>query len=363
MKKRNFLIIVTISIAAFILGVSGIYVTFRLIEDGIQESVMTSLKSSVSIENKSNIENDSNINEEEILIDNNDRESKEENNNFKKEINVESEKEPESLIEENKIENESKTKDITPFRFAVCGDSRPAAETLPQPEKFLKILKEIKKYNPDFMISTGDIIYTGTDNKEVLKQQIYDFLNVISILDCDVYIAPGNHDLGNDKQRLYYKELINKGRDFYYYFEYNGIYFIILNAYEVSAYEQIKGEQLLWFEELLQKLREEVVFVIIHPPIYSYMYPDKDNYNYLRQLIDINKVDVVFSGHEHLYNKQIRGDTTFIITGCSGAFPYVPKEEGGFYHFLIIDVSKNYWKLNVFDIDGELVESEEITYN
>jgi len=69
--------------------------------------------------------------------------------------------------------------------------------------------------------------------------------------------------------------------------------FIILNAYEVGAYEQIKGEQLLWFEELFQKL----------------------------------------------------------------------KEEGGFYRFLIIDVDKNHWKLNVFNIDGELVESEEITYN
>jgi len=69
--------------------------------------------------------------------------------------------------------------------------------------------------------------------------------------------------------------------------------FIILNAYEVGAYEQIKGEQLLWFEELFQKL----------------------------------------------------------------------KEEGSFYRFLIIDVDKNHWKLNVFNIDGELVESEEITYN
>ncbi|MCL5985798.1 MAG: hypothetical protein M1371_04440 [Actinobacteria bacterium] len=29
----------------------------------------------------------------------------------------------------------------------------------------------------------------------------------------------------------------------------------------------------------------------------------------------------------------------YFITGCAGAFPYVSEEEGGFFHYLVVEVS------------------------
>ncbi len=74
---------------------------------------------------------------------------------------------------------------------------------------------------------------------------------------------------------------------------------------------QVTGEQLLWLEDLLTILKEEKVFIFIHPPVYSNLNPecvtegslhaafsDKENQNYLTYLINEFKVDGVFTEHE-----------------------------------------------------------------
>lgn len=261
------------------------------------------------------------------------------------------------------------------FSFAVFGDNRPKDDYLPQPEEFLRILKLIKNYNPDFAFSTGDIIYGGTTDKEVIERKFLDFLDAISILNFKLYIAPGNHDVNNKISREYFQDFINSDEKSYYYFEYEDVYFIVLDAYEEKQ-EQIVGSQLLWLEDLLKILKEKKVFVFLHTPVYSILNPecitdgslhiafsDKENQNYLRYLFNEFKVDGVFSGHEHLFNRQKISNTIYIITGCSGAYPHVSKCEGGFYHFLIIEVKNNNWICKVIDVDGKLIEKVSITFN
>jgi Icc protein len=262
------------------------------------------------------------------------------------------------------------------FSFAVSGDSRPANDYLPQPEKFISILNNIKKFSPAFYINTGDIINGGTANSEILEREFSDYLNATSILNCPVYVSPGNHDVQNDISRSYFSQLITGNEKLYYYFKYHDVFFIILDAYEKGFWGEIKGEQLLWLENLLATLKKEKVFIFIHPPVYSVMNPDcitngslhvafsdKQNQNYIRDIFSENNVDGVFSGHEHMFYKQRIGDTEYIITACSGAFPYVSKEKGGFYHFLMIDVKQNSWIFKVFDENGKFIEQEEINFN
>lgn len=261
------------------------------------------------------------------------------------------------------------------FSFVVFGDNRPKDDYSPQPEEFLKILELIKDYNPDFAFDTGDIIYGGTANKETIEKQFLDFLEAISILNCKFYIAPGNHDANNKTSREYFKNFINNGEKTYYYLEYEDVYFIVLDAYE-EKWGQIVGSQLLWLEDLLKVLKEKKVFVFLHPPVYSILNPecitdgslhvafsDIENQNYLRYLFNEFKVDGVFSGHDHLFNRQKISHTTYIITGCSGAYPYVSEDEGGFYHFLIIEIKNNNWICKVIDVDGKPVEEVTIPFN
>lgn len=262
------------------------------------------------------------------------------------------------------------------FSFAVSGDNRPGNDNSPQPKVFINILNSMKKFNPSFYINTGDIINGGTSNSEIIKRQFSDFIKAVSILNCPVYVTAGNHEIQNSKGRSSFNELFSYNGKSYHYFKYQNIYFIVLDAYEEGNWGSIKGEELSWLENLLPTLKTEKVFVFLHPPVYSVMNPncitdgsmhiafsDKKNQNDIRKLFSDNNVDGVFSGHEHMFHKQREGNTEYIITGCSGASPYVSKDKGGFYHFLIIDVKQNSWVFKVNDESGKLLDQEEIAFN
>ncbi len=92
-------------------------------------------------------------------------------------------------------------------------------------------------------------------------------------------------------------------------------------------------------------------------------FSSKENQDHIRSLFKEYRVDAVFSGHDHLYSRQRIDGTEYIITGCSGAYPYAPEEEGGFYHFLKIVVKQESWILNVIDSKGDLYFREEILFN
>jgi len=283
----------------------------------------------------------------------------EENFNYSVDKDEETIKKP---VGKNLEKEKKQTLEITPFRFAVSGDSSPMTKTAPQTQVFKKILNQIKAAQPDFYISTGDVIHGHTLDKKVMKTQIDGFLDAVSVLNCDFFVAPGDNDLTTAKQKAYYKELVNNNREFHFYFEHNGLYFVVLSSLRVSKEEL--DHQFLWLEELLKGLKNQKVFIFIHKPVYSYMYPETDKENKeLADLIYKYKVDAVFSGHEHLFYKKQIEDTVFIISGCSGSMPYVPAEEGGFYHYLIINVDKSSWTYQVFKSDGKLYSEETVEFN
>lgn len=267
------------------------------------------------------------------------------------------------------------TNEVT-FSFAVSGDNRPANDALPEPKNFIDILNSMKKFSPVFYISTGDIINGGSNDAAILKRQFSDYLKAVSILNCPVYVAAGNHEITTDNGRNSFDQLFSNEGKTYYYFDYQNVYFIVLDAYEKGTWGAIKSDELSWLKNLLPTLKTEKIFVFLHPPVYSYLNPDcitngskkisfsdKKNQNDIRKLFKDNNIDGVFSGHEHMFNMQKEGNTEYIITALSGAEPYVSKEEGGFYHFCMIDVKENSWVLKVMDVNGKLVEEKETNFN
>jgi hypothetical protein len=300
------------------------------------------------------------------------------------------------------------------FTFTIAGDNRPANNTLPQPQVFLSILQQMKRISPAFFISTGDIINGNTENQKVIERQYQDYLGAVKVLSCINFVSPGNHDVANTTSRDYFVKWINNkvfsevnqsgqsginiinlseegslidnsgsgssnisgNTKLYYSFEFDGIYFVILDAYERGYWGLIKSEELQWLEKILERLKDEKVFVFLHPPVYSVLNPDcvtdgslhvafssKENQDYIRELLKKFKVDGVFSGHEHLFNKKKVDDTEYIITAGAGAPLYASKEKGGFYHYLKIDIKENSWACNVMDKNENLIDKVEISFN
>jgi len=275
------------------------------------------------------------------------------------------------------------------FSFTVAGDNRPANNELPQPAVFQEILNSMKHENPSFFVNTGDIINGNTQNPSILERQFSDYIHATSVLALPMYVSPGNHDVANSVSRGFFEkflklskspnskpELPDSKSEFFYSFKFEGINFIILDAYEPGNWGAVKGQELVWLESVLAKMKDEEVFIFVHPPVYSVLNPDcitdgskhvafssKKNQDYIRELFKKFNVDGVFHGHEHLFNKQDIDGTEYIITGGGGASLYASKEKGGFYHFLRIDVKKESWICNVLDSHGNLVEQEEISFN
>lgn len=230
------------------------------------------------------------------------------------------------------------------FTFAVVGDSQPPRPDAPQTEVFKKLVKRMDALNPAFVVHTGDAIY-GAWSLDGVRAQVTDYREAIAPLRAKVYRAIGNHEIQGQKanQAFFEKEV----GGLYYSFDHEGSHFIVLNACIIGEERRITGKQLKWLKEDLRKARSaRHKFVFMHMPLYpvdghigACLDAHPGERDALHRLFMLNRIDTVFSGHEHLFNEQTRNGVRYVITGGGGGqvFPSV-KGQGDFHHFVIVSV-------------------------
>src|ERR1044072_2598239 len=81
------------------------------------------------------------------------------------------------------------------FTFIVLGDNRPGKQTAKQPVITGQLISDMKQYNPEFILWTGDVI-AGKDPKAKLIHQEYEkFLELARTAGVPVFNVPGNHEM------------------------------------------------------------------------------------------------------------------------------------------------------------------------
>lgn len=231
-----------------------------------------------------------------------------------------------------------------PFTFAVLGDSRPGDQNM---VTLRTIVKELNVLQPRFAVHTGDIVF-GSGDTAVLENQFKGYESIVGKLDMPLYVAVGNHEIGNSKTDEGVIKRLLKKNSFYYSLNYGNSYFAILDSEIPGQTSRITGEQLKWLAADLAKNRSaEHKFVFMHRPLFpvdGHIGDSLDEYpNDRANLIALLKeyhVDAVFSGHEHLYNKTVFDGMTEYITGGAGA-PLYPSLKGNplFHHYLMVTVN------------------------
>lgn len=139
-----------------------------------------------------------------------------------------------------------------------------------------ELLANIKKFDPDFIILTGDIIDYGTENK--IKRSVY-FLEKLSRLNKITYYITGNHEEGgpnldvflNEIDRLGIKYLRNEGEN------------LKINGNDLYLY----GTSMFDFSYKNYKTSDKNVNIILS----HFSKKVRDNYR--------GDEDFVFSGHTH----------------------------------------------------------------
>ena len=170
--------------------------------------------------------------------------------------------------------------------------------------KRLELIKEhIKKYSPNYICITGDLIdtYNITKDKSIIKFE--EFLNELSKIS-KVIISIGNHEYMDESEEKYNEKLkmdwLKKIKnitilDNEIKIE-NDINFIGFNPsiefYKKNETEIIKEDNLKLYK-LINKLNNNYSILLCHTPIY---FTKNNNY---KKIKDLNKINLILSGHTH----------------------------------------------------------------
>jgi predicted phosphodiesterase len=194
-------------------------------------------------------------------------------------------------------------------RFAVIGDTG----TGDQPE--YDVARRLAEYHANFAFSfvlmMGDNLYGPERPEDYEKKFAIPFK---PLLDAGVkfYATLGNHD--NPDERFYKPFNMNGQR--YYTFKQGPIEFFVLDS------NYMDPKQLEWLEQQLSASRARWKIAYCHHPLYS-TGSTHGSQTDLRQLVEPlfvkYRVNIVFSGHEHFYEriKPQKGIAYFIEGGSA----------------------------------------------
>lgn len=204
------------------------------------------------------------------------------------------------------------------------------------PGRFKKCLKLVKQHKIDFVLNGGDSILAA-DYNDITRARVNEQWDVW--LDCmkeltgyEVYSCIGNHDpwwaVPDKTDAMYGKEYVVKQLNIphrYYSFSKKGWHFIILDGNNPGI--KLDDEQYQWLEQDLAALTSNTpVLLMSHFPVFGATpVLVGGNHSDNKKLKDLfyqhhDKVRVVLSGHNHLYDKVLYNNVWYCCNGAMSGF-------------------------------------------
>jgi predicted phosphodiesterase len=243
------------------------------------------------------------------------------------------------------------------LKFLAIGDTGTGGK---QQAELAQVMKEYLDVFPyQFVIMVGDNMYGG-EKPEDFKVKFEDVYKPIMDKGVKFYAALGNHD--EAKQRFYSNFNMN-GEEFYR-FNTNGVSFYALNS------NYMEKRQLQWMKDEMSKDQAKWKIAFFHHPPYSSGGKHGSSVA-LRELIEPllvqHGVDVVFSGHEHFYERvKPQKGIYYFITGAGGKLregdvrrnsPLTAKAYDKDLSFMLVEVTDNVMHFQVINRRKETVDS------
>jgi len=246
-------------------------------------------------------------------------------------------------------------------KFAAIGDM--GTGEAPQLEVAERMNSSRQAFPFDFVIMLGDNIYGGSSPKDFEKKFEKPYKR---LLDAGVkfYASLGNHDNPNER---FYKPF-NMNESNYYAFKKGNVRFFALDTNYMDA------KQLVWLQKELQDAAgsNDWKICFFHHPLYSSGKTHGSSLE-LRALIEPlfikYGVDVVFSGHDHVYERVKPENGIYYFTeGSSGQLR--PNDlaktsitDRGFdtdRTFMLVEVSGDVLYFETLSRGGAVVDSGEL---
>ncbi len=228
-------------------------------------------------------------------------------------------------------------RDDTQFSFFVSGDIGEADPTRAKQHFTDDMIRNVSP-RAEFGLLCGDIVYPDGESANYDPQLMTPWRNLMA--NTTIWPALGNHDWHVDPDSNYCREWALPNNEHYYSFDHGNAHFIALDTADGFLYNE--AAQLAWLRADLQAVKGKATwtFVYYHHPVLTCTY--KSNIPTLSALLwpifDEFKVDVVFNGHAHTYERLyplVNGvpqnqsqnphyvdptGTIYIVSGCGGKF-------------------------------------------
>jgi len=269
------------------------------------------------------------------------------------------------------------------FNFLAFGDSGSGSE------EQLELAAQMEKFAPDFVVHMGDMVESGLDTD---ADNLYFGPYKKMLARCPFFMALGNHDYGKKNES---KEFLKDNYipfhsmpltglpPYYYFFDEGDARFFVLDANYFNgakwAQPLDKGtKQYKWLERFLSNSEKTWKFIILHEPLYSTGAHGviEAERAALEPLFEKYKVDMVFQGHNHDYERtkpmkdgipDDKAGIIYITLGGGGQTLYFQRTNADWsekflpvYHFACIEVKERNLKLNAYNKDGQAIDTLEV---
>jgi Calcineurin-like phosphoesterase len=242
-------------------------------------------------------------------------------------------------------------------KFLAVGDTGTGTK---QQVELGRLMEEYQSIFPyDFAILMGDNIYGGEDAAD-MKRKFEDVYRPLIDRGVKFYASLGNHDESN--QRMY--GLFNMDGKEYFRFKRGDVAFYSLNS------NYMDKRQVDWLKSELGKDGSRWKITYFHHPPYSSGGKHGSSVG-LREVVEPiflqNGVNVVFTGHEHFYERlKPQNGIFYFISGAGGKLrkgdvkknsPLTAKAYDDDLSFMLVEVGKDTLHFQVISRTGETVDS------
>ncbi len=243
------------------------------------------------------------------------------------------------------------------IKFLAIGDTGTGGR---QQKELAEVMFEYRKIFPyEFVIMVGDNMYGG-EKPEDFKKKFEDVYRPLLDQGVKFYASLGNHD--ESTQRFY--KLFNMNGNEYYRFNQGDISFYALNS------NYMDKRQIKWINDEMGSDASEWKIAFLHHPPYSSgkKHGSSSGIRKVTEPLFLKYgVDVVFTGHEHFYERlKPQNDIFYFITGAGGKLrsgdvkpnsPLTAKAFDKDLSFMLLEISNDLLHFQVISRGGETVDS------
>ncbi len=273
------------------------------------------------------------------------------------------------------------------FTFAIITDLNGGE----RPGIFKVAIDQLNLLRPEFILSVGDLIDGGTEDRDQLNKEWESFDNRAAKAKAPFFHLGGNHDLTNQVMRDVWTERYGPR---YYHFLYQDVLFLMLDSEDYSdqrmreIYEaraeyivvadgpepekardmlyfrmperltgEIGDEQSAYFENVLSRYPQaRWTFILMHKPVWKREQPGG------LERIEATLGDrpyTVINGHFHTYSYDEKNGRDYIMLGTTGG-GQLASNENAFDHVTLVTMTEEGPSMANLKLEGILDKKAEV---